>query len=147
MPINAKISGQYVTNMLATQAAQNSGYDDAILLDSEGYVAQAAGANFFYEKDNQLFTPPKKHIFAGITRQTIIEKAKEMGIKVVEQKIKPEELQDIDGAFLTGTAVEVKPVKSIDEYHVNLPFDETFGGSLAKRYHLLTRGKIASVII
>ncbi|MGB1204239.1 MAG: branched-chain amino acid transaminase [Chitinophagales bacterium] len=147
MPINAKVSGQYVTNMLATKTAQMKGFDDAILLDSEGYIAQSAGANFFYEKDNQLFTSPKKHIFAGITRQTIIEMAKEMGIKVVEKKISPKELQNIDGAFLTGTAVEVKPVKSIDEHHVNLPFEETFGGSLAKRYHLSVSGKEVSSII
>ena len=147
MPISSKISGQYVTNALATKAAQINGYDDAILLDAEGYVAQSSGANFFYEKDNQLFTPSEGHIFAGITRQTIIEMAKEMGIKVVEKKIKPEELQDIDGAFLTGTAVEVKPVLSINKHHVKLPFEETFGASLAKRYHILTNGKEFSNVI
>ena len=86
-PVNAKIVGRYTTSILASSQAKKLGYDEALLLDSEGFIAEGPAANFFIETDNILFTPNTDYAFPGITRQTIIESAREWGIEVVEKNV------------------------------------------------------------
>jgi branched-chain amino acid aminotransferase len=114
-PVDAKISGLYVSSIMATNEARSKGYEEAIMLDQNGFVAQASGANIFYEKDGELFTPPTGHILAGITRKVIIDLAKEKDIKVTEKQVSVQELKQADMAMLTGTAVEVALIGGVDE--------------------------------
>lgn len=112
--VEAKVVGHYTNSILATQEAKKLGYDEALLLDMHGNVAEGPGANFFYEKDDILYTPPAGNILPGITRATIIELAKELDITVVEKHFTIEEVYKADNAFFVGTAVEVAPIASIN---------------------------------
>jgi branched-chain amino acid aminotransferase len=98
--VEAKITGHYVNSILATSEAKVRGYDEALMLDMNGNIAEAPGANFFFEKDGVLYTPPLGHILPGITRQTVITICKELDIPVQEKYFKPEELTSADSAFL-----------------------------------------------
>ena len=99
---------------LSKHEAEKQGYTDSLMLDHEGNVAEATGANiFFKDKNGELHTPTPDSFLDGITRRTVIEIAKSKNIKVHERKIKPDELKDFDGCFLTGTAAEVTPVSCI----------------------------------
>jgi branched-chain amino acid aminotransferase len=99
---------------LSKHEAEQKGYTDSLMLDHEGNVAEATGANiFFKDKNGELHTPIPDSFLDGITRRTVIEIAKSKNIKVNERKIKPEELKTFDGCFLTGTAAEVTPVSCI----------------------------------
>lgn len=110
-----KICGQYVNSILAKRAAIMSGYDEAILLDDQGYVAEASGENIFCVKDNRLTTPaPSSPILEGITRDAIIKIARHLGYEVKEQRFARDALLVADEVFLTGTAAEVTPVRDID---------------------------------
>ena len=132
--IQAKVVGHYTNSILATTEAKQKGFDEALLLDSNGYVAEGPGANFFFEKDNVLYTCPLENILSGITRQTILELAKELEFKVVEKYFTPEEVYEADGAFFTGTAAEVAPIKSLDGKEFQLNWEDTMGYDLAKAY-------------
>ena len=102
---------------LSKHEAEKQGYTDSLMLDHEGNVAEATGANiFFKDKNGELHTPTPDSFLDGITRRTVIEIAKSKNIKVHERKIKPEELKNFIGCFLTGTAAEVTPVSCISEY-------------------------------
>jgi branched-chain amino acid aminotransferase len=133
-PVDAKVSGLYVSSIMATNEAKQKGFDEAIMLDQNGLVAQASGANIFYEKDGELFTPPKGHILAGITRQVIMDLAKEREIKVTEKPITPEELMQADVAMLTGTAVEVALIGKINEVKFKKNAKSSKCGELAKSF-------------
>ncbi len=110
-----KICGQYVNSILAKRAAILSGYDEAILLDDQGYVAEASGENIFAVKGNRLTTPaPSSPILEGITRDSVLQIAKHLGYEVKEQRFAREALLVADEVFLTGTAAEVTPVRDID---------------------------------
>lgn len=112
--VEAKVVGHYTNSILATQEAKRLGYDEALLLDMHGNVAEGPGANFFFEKDDILYTPPAGNILPGITRATIIELAKELDITVVEKHFTIEDVYQADNAFFVGTAVEVAPIASIN---------------------------------
>jgi branched-chain amino acid aminotransferase len=140
VPIEAKVSGHYVNSIIASSEAKGRGYDEALLLDMNGYVAEGPGANFFFEKNGELFTAPQGSILRGITRNTIIDLAREAGISVTEKFFKPEELQGATGAFYTGTAAEVVGIAAIDELEFSVPFSETLGAQLAERYRALVTG-------
>ena len=140
VPIEAKVSGHYVNSIIASSEAKGRGYDEALLLDMNGYVAEGPGANFFFEKNGELFTAPQGSILRGITRNTIIDLAREAGISVTEKFFKPEELQGATGAFYTGTAAEVVGIATIDELEFSTPFSETLGAQLAERYRALVTG-------
>ena len=102
---------------LSKHEAERQGFTDSLMLDYEGNVAEATGANvFFKDKEGNLHTPIPDSFLDGITRRTIIEIAKSKKIKVYERKIKPEELSNFVGCFLTGTAAEVTPVSQINEF-------------------------------
>ncbi len=132
--IEAKLVGQYTSAIIASAAARSKGYDEALLLDSDGYVAQGPGSNFFYEKNEVLYTAPEGSILPGITRAIVIEYAKELGYKVEEKLFKPQEVKDADAAFFTGTAVEVAGIRSIDGKRLPLEWEDSIGYSLFLMY-------------
>jgi branched-chain amino acid aminotransferase len=142
VPIEAKISGHYVNSIIASSEAKGRGYDEALLLDMNGYVAEGPGANFFFEKNGELFTAPAGSILRGITRNTIIDLAREAGITVHEKFFTPAALQGAAGAFMTGTAAEVIGVSSVDDVVFETPYQDTIGAQLARRYHALVTGQV-----
>ena len=105
--IEAKATGHYVNSILASQEAKSKGYDEALLTDMHGYVAEGTGANMFFEKDGALFTPATGNILPGITRATVLEIGRELNIPVEEKLFTIEELKQADAAFFCGTAAEV----------------------------------------
>ena len=118
IPWDTKASGLYMICTLSKHEAEKQGYTDSLMLDHEGNVAEATGANiFFKDKNGELHTPTPDSFLDGITRRTVIEIAKSKNIKVHERKIKPDELKDFDGCFLTGTAAEITPVSQIAEFN------------------------------
>ncbi|MFQ5659585.1 MAG: branched-chain amino acid transaminase [Gammaproteobacteria bacterium] len=110
----AKASGNYINSMLALQEAVACGYDEALLLDNEGYVAEGSGENFFIVRDKVMYTPDLTSVLEGITRDTVIALAREDGLEVVEKRITRDEVYIADEAFFTGTAAEVTPVRELD---------------------------------
>ncbi|HEX7005633.1 MAG TPA: branched-chain amino acid aminotransferase [Alphaproteobacteria bacterium] len=113
-PTAAKAAGLYMICTLSKHAAEAAGYNDALMLDWRGRIAEATGANIFLVQDGKLHTPTPDCFLDGITRRTVIELAKKRGYEVIERAIMPEELAKTDEVFLTGTAVEVTPVREID---------------------------------
>lgn len=142
--IDAKIAGHYVNSIQAVNEAKAMGYDEALLLDMNGNVAEGPGANVFIQKENKLFTPKKGHILPGITRQTLMNLASERGISVEEKDISVEELKDADSAFFTGTAAEVAGMKSINGKEFPLPWKDSLGKKLHEDYELLVRNEYGS---
>ena len=117
-PTESKAAGLYMICTLSKHEAEAKGYDDALMLDYRGFLAEGTGANLFLVIDGKLHTPMPDCFLNGITRQTVIELAHGRGIEVVERHIAPEELADAQEVFLTGTAVEVTPVREIDEHQL-----------------------------
>ncbi len=114
-PYASKAAGLYMICTLSKHAAEAQGAQDALMLDYRGYIAEATGANIFLIKNGEVHTPIPDCFLNGITRQTIIELAKEHGVKLIERHIKPEELKDFTEVFLTGSAAEVTPVGQIGD--------------------------------
>lgn len=112
--ISAKLSGHYANSILARQEARREGYHEALLLDMNGNIAEGPGANFFAVFDDQLITPPEAHVFAGITRDSIIQIAKDLKIPCLIDNIHPSQLSCCDEAFFTGTAMAVISIESIN---------------------------------
>ena len=142
IPWDTKASGLYMICTLSKHEAEKKGYTDSLMLDYEGNIAEATGANvFFKNKLGELHTPVPDSFLNGITRRCIIEIAKSKNIKVVERKIKPSEMKDFVGCFLTGTAAEVTPVSQIDKYKFSVcnTIQE-----LSESYQTLVRKKTAA---
>lgn len=118
-PHEAKASGQYMIATISKHAAEKQGFHDALMLDWRGYVAEATSANVFFVLDGELHTPVADCFLNGITRQTVIELAKKMGIRVRERKISLQELALFQECFLTGTAAEIAPVRAVDSFEFN----------------------------
>ena len=116
IPCFAKAAGLYMICTLSKHAAEERGYADALMLDYRGRVAEATGANVFFVKDGVIHTPEPDCFLNGITRQTVVDLAKQRQIEVVERAIMPEELDGFEECFLTGTAAEVTPVSEIGEH-------------------------------
>jgi branched-chain amino acid aminotransferase len=114
MMTKTKTVGNYVNSILAKREALQAGYDEALLLDTEGYVSEASGENIFMVKDGILRTPPLTSILPGITRDAVLTLARDLGISVREGKFSLDDLYLADEAFLTGTAAEVTPVREVD---------------------------------
>lgn len=112
--MTAKISGHYANSILASTDAKNHGYDEALLLDYKGNIAEGPGENVFFIKGNQLITPKEGNILPGITRDTVIQIAKDLNLKVKETDIKPDEIKDFEEAFFVGTAVEINAIGKIN---------------------------------
>lgn len=117
IPSFAKAAGLYMICTLSKHAAEAKGYADALMLDWRGHVAEATGANIFFTKDGKIHTPTPDCFLNGITRQTVIDLAKQRQIEVVERTILPDEMSEFEECFLTGTAAEVTPVSEIGEYN------------------------------
>jgi len=116
-PTSSKAAGLYMICTLSKHEAERKGYNDALMLDYRGQVAEATGANIFFVIDGQLHTPIADCFLNGITRRTVIDLAQKRGIDVIERVIMPEELCKATECFITGTAVEVTPVREIGEHH------------------------------
>ncbi|MBS02563.1 MAG: branched chain amino acid aminotransferase [Gammaproteobacteria bacterium] len=110
----AKANGNYINSMLALQEAFDSGCDEALLLDNEGYVAEGSGENVFLVQNGRLVTPELTSCLEGITRATVIDLAKELSLEVAERRITRDEVYVADEAFFTGTAAEVLPIRELD---------------------------------
>ncbi|WP_373079180.1 branched-chain amino acid transaminase [Zhongshania sp.] len=110
----AKANGHYINSMLALREALDSGCEEALLLDNEGYVAEGSGENVFIVRNGKIFTPELTSCLDGITRNTIFEFAKELGLEVAEKRITRDEVYVADEAFFTGTAAEVLPIRELD---------------------------------
>lgn len=110
----AKANGNYINSMLALKEALDSGCEEALLLDNEGYVAEGSGENIFLVKNGVLITPELTSCLEGITRATIMQFAEDLGIKVIERRITRDEVYVADEAFFTGTAAEVLPIQELD---------------------------------
>ena len=110
----AKANGNYMNSMMALQEAMRDGYDEALLLDAEGYVMEGSGENIFIVREGVLYTPDLTSALDGITRKTAITLAGELGIPVVEKRITRDEVYIADEAFFTGTAAEVTPIREVD---------------------------------
>jgi branched-chain amino acid aminotransferase len=110
----AKANGNYMNSMMALQEALRDGYDEALLLDAEGYVMEGSGENIFLVKGGVLYTPDLTSALDGITRKTVMRLADELDIKVVEKRITRDEVYIADEAFFTGTAAEVTPIREVD---------------------------------
>ena len=117
IPCDTKAAGLYMICTLSKHDAEKNGYADSLMLDFEGYIAEATGANVFFIKNNEIHTPSPDCFLDGITRRTVIELAKKRGISIVQRKISPNEMNDFTECFLTGTAVEVTPVSQIGDYN------------------------------
>ena len=117
IPWDTKASGLYMICTLSKHEAEKKGFTDSLMLDYQGNVAEATGANIFFKnKMGELHTPIPDSFLNGITRRCVIDIAKSKGIKIIERKIKPDEMNNFVGCFLTGTAAEVTPVSQIDKY-------------------------------
>ncbi len=132
--IEVKATGHYVNSILASQEAKAAGFDEALLLDMHGYVAEGPGANVFYEKGGKMFTPPPGNILPGITRDTLIELCDEMNIPLEEKHFTPAEMYEADAAFFCGTGAEVIGIQSLDDNAFCLEWNETFSKMLQDAY-------------
>ncbi len=138
----AKANGNYINSIMAVQEAVNDGYDEALLLDAEGFVAEGSGENFFIVRHGTLYTPDLTSSLEGITRATVMALAENIGLKVVEKRITRDEVYIADEAFFTGTAAEVTPIRELDNREIgnggcgsitkklqSLYFDHVYGRS------------------
>jgi branched-chain amino acid aminotransferase len=132
--IEAKATGHYVNSILASQEAKSKGFDEALLKDMQGFVAEGPGANFFVEKNNVLYTPQLGNILPGITRATVLEICNEFEIEVVEKQITIDEVHGADGAFFCGTAAEVIGIASLDKIPFTKSWNESLGARIQKAY-------------
>ena len=142
VPWDTKAAGLYMICTLSKHEAESKGYTDSLMLDHEGNIAEATGANiFFKDKSGVLHTPIPDSFLDGITRRCVIKIAQSKGIKIIERKIKPEEMSSFAGCFLTGTAAEITPVSVIDKF--NFKVCETIK-DLSENYQKLVRKKFAA---
>ncbi len=137
-PTTSKAAGLYMICTLSKHAAERKGYEDAMMLDYRGQIAEATGANVFFVKDGQLHTPTPDCFLDGITRRTAIDLAKKRQIDVIERAIMPEELEGFEQCFLTGTAAEVTAVGEIGPYNFEVG---EITRTLRDDYEKLVRGE------
>ena len=146
-PCGLKATGNYLPSMMASMEARKRGYDEAIMLDTNGFVAQAPGANLFLERAGSLLTPPEGHVFPGITRRTILALCHELGIPVQERPIKPTELLDADAAFLCGTATEITPIASVEGMALSLPWEQSVSYTIQQSFQSQVTEKSGNLVI
>lgn len=139
--IEAKAAGHYVNSILASQEAKAKGFDEALLLDMNGHIAEAPGANLFFEKDGKLFTPSLGNILPGITRATVIELCEELAIELEQGSYSIEQLKQADAAFFCGTAAEVIGFEKLDDTVFPKTWNETNSRKIQIAYQQLVREK------
>jgi branched-chain amino acid aminotransferase len=136
-----KISGYYVNSILAKREAKANGYDEAILLDPEGYVSEGTGENIFIVRRGALKTTPLTSILEGITRNAVIELARAQGIVVLEERFTRDEMYIADEVFVTGTAAELTPVREIDKRRIGTGKPGPVTAALQKQFFAIVRGE------
>ena len=136
-----KISGYYVNSILAKQEAKVDGYDEAILLDPEGYVSEGTGENIFLVRKGRMKTTPLTSILEGITRNAVIDLAREQGVVVLEERFTRDEMYIADEMFVTGTAAELTPVREIDNRRIGMGKPGPITVALQKRFFSIVRGE------
>lgn len=139
----AKANGNYMNSMMALQEALHDGYDEALLLDAEGYVMEGSGENIFIVRDGVIYTPDLTSALDGITRKSVIELAEERGYKVIEKRITRDEVYIADEAFFTGTAAEVTPIREVDNRPIGNGGRGPITKILQKDYFDLVHGRLA----
>src|SRR5882757_974245 len=132
--IEAKAAGHYVNSIMASHEAKGKGFDEALLTDMNGFIAEGPGANMFFEKDGKLFTPATGNILPGITRATVLEICRELDIPVEEGQFTTSQLKSADAAFFCGTAAEVIGWASIDDTTFPKPWTNTLGRKVQQAY-------------
>lgn len=149
--VRAKASGYYINSILANQEVTADGYDEALLLDTEGYVSEGAGENIFIVKSGKIYTPDLASCLDGITRDSVVTIARDLGIEVIEKRITRDEVYCADEAFFTGTAAEVTPIRELDGREIGegsrgpvtekiqSMFFDIVGGKAPQYSHWLTR--------
>lgn len=141
VPIEAKISGNYVNSIMATTEAKHNGFDEALLLDADQNIAEAPGANIFIEKNGRLYTPPLGNILAGITRATVIELCHILDIEIIEKHLTATDLKHADSAFFCGTACEIAGIASVDDYVFPVKWTDSIGATIQRTYKCLVLEK------
>ncbi len=137
----AKAVGHYVNSILASSEARRTGYDEALLLDGQGFVAEGSGENLFIVRNGVVKTPPLTSALAGITRDTVIQLLTERGVQVVEQFFTRDEVYLADEAFFTGTAAEITPVRELDDRRVGNGRPGPLTRTVQEAYEQATRGE------
>ena len=138
----AKTNGHYTNSIMALQEAENAGYDEALMLDTTGYVAEGSGENIFIIRRGKVYTPSLTSALEGITRDTIVELLKDdMGLEVIEKQITRDEIYTADEAFFTGTAAEVTPIRSLDDREIGNGSRGPITEEIQQRYFDVVNGK------
>ena len=137
----SKTCGNYVASVLAKREAVISGYDEALFLDTEGYVAEGSGENVFIVKNGRLITTPMTSILRGITRDSIIILARDLGYEVIEQRFTKDDFYLADEAFFTGTAAEVTPISQLDGRKIGTGARGEITGKLQSAFFDIVKGK------
>ena len=141
--VRAKASGHYINSILANNEVTNEGYDEAMLLDPEGYVAEGAGENLFIVKKGKLYTPDLTSCLEGITRATVLQIAEELGLSVQEKRITRDEVYCCDEAFFTGTAAEVTPIRELDGRQIGIGHRGPVTAQIQAKYFDVVYGRSA----
>lgn len=141
MMTKAKLSGNYVNSVLAKMEVKSSGYDEALMLDSAGFVSEASGENIFIIRDGVIKTTPLTSILGGITRNSVMSIASDLGYTVIEQQFTRDELYISDEAFFTGTAAEVTPIQSVDNRIIGEGKIGSITHAIQKKYFSIVKGE------
>jgi branched-chain amino acid aminotransferase len=140
MMTKAKAVGHYVNSILPSREVRRSGYDEALMLDTDGFVAEASGENLFVVADGVVKTPPLTSVLPGITRATIMTLLREQGHEVVEERFTRDAVYIADEAFFTGTAVEVTPIRELDDRRIGTGTPGPVTKAMQEAYFSLIRG-------
>ena len=140
----AKANGNYMNSIMAHREAEQDGYDEALLLDVDGFVSEGSGENVFIVRDGKLYTPDPSSALIGLTRDTIIQLAGEIGIEVIEKRITRDEVYIADEAFFTGTAAEVTPIRELDNRAIGKGSRGPITEKLQSMYFDLVHGRSAA---
>jgi len=136
-----KIIGTYFSNTMALHEALDKGADEAIMMDKNGHISEGSGENIFMVKDGAIFTPTTEHCLNGITRQSVIQIANDLGFEVVEKDLAYDDLVEADEAFFTGTAVEITPISNLDNKPINTGKRGDITHQLQDKFHAILSGK------
>jgi branched-chain amino acid aminotransferase len=142
VPVHAKVVGNYVNAFLAKMEVKKKGYDDVIMLDTAGFVAEGATSNIFFVSDSKVKTPTLASALPGITRHALIEIIRDMGYDMKETDIRPEQLGEFDEAFYSGSTVKVQPIISIDDRKLNRPCPGPVTCAVKEQMNRTVRGEI-----
>ncbi len=140
--VRAKASGHYVNSILANHEAVSDGYNEALLLDTDGYVSEGSGVNIFIVKNGKLYTPDLASCLDGITRDTILTLARDMGYEAIEKRITRDEVYCCDEAFFTGTAGEVTPIRELDNRQIGEGVRGPLTEKLQAMYYAVVKGEV-----